>query len=75
MLEGRDVAIGIAGASALLFVVELARVKDLRKEVKYSGHGQGDVEAFITTVLTFTAMGLTIDWTADVVTNPKELSW
>lgn len=74
-MEGKHVAIGIAAGAALLFVVELARVPDLRKEVKYTGHGQGDLEAWITTVLTFTAMGLTIDWTAEVVTNPKELSW
>ena len=74
-MEGKHVAIGIAAGAALLFVVELVQIKDLRKEVKYTGHGQGDLEAWITTVLTFTAMGLTIDWTAEVVTNPKELSW
>lgn len=75
MIEGKHVALGIAAASTVLFIAELAQVKDLFEPVEYSGGGQGDLEAWVTTVLTFAAMGLTIDWTADVVANPKELSW
>lgn len=75
MVEGKHVAWGIAGASAVLFVVELARVPDLRKAPVYSAAGQTDLDAFITAVLTFVGMGVVIDWTGEALANPKELGF
>lgn len=77
MLAGRDIAIGILVGSAVLFVVEIAPVirhAELRAPLEPSQAPQSDLDAFISSALAFTAMGVTMYWTAEAFANPGELS-
>ncbi len=78
MVSGRDVAIGLLVGSAALFAYELSpMLKDpsLRMPLEPEPYEQSDVDAFMSSVIGFAAMGVTMWWTFEVIADPKELSW
>lgn len=73
-MRGRDVGIGIALASVVLFTVEMApmlRDVSLRHPLEPSGVTGSVFEDFVALSLGFAAMGITIWWTAELLKDPS----